>query len=385
MNKIVILYGLLLIVLLLPLINFDIESFWGNYFSFILSVLIYLIFINLEVNNIEHKILLFIRLSILVLCGKLLYTVFMVVSNGTEAIMYKAQIQIALGNSNGLGFFLLIFFFILYNSGKRNGFIDNSLLILLILSIVSLQSRSTMLAFIIVLAIHLFEKDFKRILMVGISFCLAVVFFQSIYTDSQGQMITGYYSDVPKIESPSKLSEGSMSEDETETLTPTLGDNSLYQKLDDISSKRLTLYSEVIDEFKKSPIIGVGIGNIFIDFMGSYMPVRAHNIFLEILTTSGILGFFIFFSILFLVLKFLFENKKDNFYICGVFYGLIAILVQGMLEPNIFDYKVDIFLWTFIGASFLISENSILNNSEKIKGNSSFIKDINIKRKLQEK
>lgn len=64
-------------------------------------------------------------------------------------------------------------------------------------------------------------------------------------------MITGYYSDVPKIESPSKLSEGSMSEDETETLTPTLGDNSLYQKLDDISSKRLTLYSEVIDEFKK--------------------------------------------------------------------------------------------------------------------------------------
>lgn len=178
MNKIVILYGLLLIVLLLPLINFDIESFWGNYFSFILSVLIYLIFINLEVNNIEHKILLFIRLSILVLCGKLLYTVFMVVSNGTEAIMYKAQIQIALGNSNGLGFFLLIFFFILYNSGKRNGFIDNSLLILLILSIVSLQSRSTMLAFIIVLAIHLFEKDFKRILMVGISFCLAVVFFK---------------------------------------------------------------------------------------------------------------------------------------------------------------------------------------------------------------
>lgn len=68
------------------------------------------------------------------------------------------------------------------------------------------------------------------------------------------------------------------------------------------------------------------------------------------------INFLLYLSLIIYLLKWLkFHGKKDNF-IRGTYQGYIAILVQGMFEPNIFSYKADAFLWAIIGACFIISK-----------------------------
>lgn len=334
-NKIVVLYGLLLIALLLPLTIFKIESFWGNYFSFLLSTLIYFIFINLK-GNIESKIVNFAKIIAFIFCTQLLTKIFTNISNGIEPGTYKSLIQITSGNSNSLGFFLLILFFILYETSRKKSIFDYFLLIFLIISIVTLQSRSAILAFFIVLIFHAIEKDFRKLITVVIIFFITLFSFQSLYTESKGKITEGYYNK------------------NATSYTSEFEDYPLLEKIDNISSKRLTLYKRVFNEYKKSPLLGVGLGNVYIDFHGKHMSVRTHNIFLDLLTSSGVIGLFLFGAILFYLIKFLWRNKNKSLYVRGVFYGLIAILIQGMLEPNIFTYHIDILLWTLVGASYLI-------------------------------
>lgn len=364
-NAVLLLMISMLIILLLPLLSSTIESFFGNYLSFILSFIIYSIFINID-GNIESKVIFFVKLSSIILCVQLLYKSLTIISSGVDGNLYKAYIQISLGNSNSLGFFLLIFFFILYNSYQKKSIVDNFILLLLLVSIVALQSRTTFIAFVLVIIFHFIEREFKKVIITLLIFIIALFSFQNIYDDAKGKVLVGYYSEVPLIESTAKSIKNETIESAEEATTVTREKSSIYKRLDDISSKRLTLYEKVFAEYKESPIIGLGLGNVFIDFMGVYGPVRSHNIILDLLATSGIIGLLVFGSILIIVMRFLWKNKNNNLYVRGVFYGFIAILIQGMLEPNIFSISVDIYLWTLIGACYVII-NYQKNQSNKMK------------------
>jgi len=317
----------LLIVLLIPIFWANLEFFWGNYYSFLLTTFIYFVCLNIQVRSTKKIISIFLKFFALVLCIEIIFKAIELINKGImSAAYYKHMFRINLGNNDSLGFYLLLLFFIMYVNPRK--WIDKILLVLILISIVSIQSRTTLLTFILCFTLfNLKIKHTRKILVVLISCIIVINIFFNISPSFKERLLFGILPGRQKV------------------------------SLNDISSGRIFIYKGVIKKFAEHPIFGVGLGNIGFRTLesGKLEIIRSHNIFLDLLGMGGVIGLLLYLSLIVYLLKWLkFYGKKDDF-ILGTYHGYIAILMQGMFSPNIFNYVQGSFLWTIIGACFIIS------------------------------
>lgn len=325
----------LLIVLLIPIFWANLEFFWGNYYSFLLSPFIYFVCLNIQVRSTKKIISIFLKFFALVLCIEIIFKAIELINKMgiTSAGYYKQMFRLNIGNSNALGFYLLLLFFIIYANPRK--WIDKILLVLILISIISIQSRTTLLIFI--LCFTLFNLKIKhtwKILVVLILGIIVVNIFFNISPSFKERLLFGILPGRQNV------------------------------SLNDISGGRIFIYKEIIKKIAEHPIFGVGSGNIGFKTLegGKLQIIRSHNIFIDLLGMGGVIGFLLYLSLIIYLIKWLkFYGKKDNF-IRGTYQGYVAILMQGMLEPNIFSYTQGAFLWTIIGSCFIISKFNANDN-----------------------
>lgn len=303
----------------------------GNYYSFLLSPFIYFICLNIQLKNAKKIISIFLKFFALVLCIEIIFkAIELVYKVGViSAASYKLMFRLNIGNSNALGFYLLLLFFIIYVNPRK--WIDKILLVLIVIAIITIQSRTTLLIFILCLTLfNLKIKHIKKTAVVLILCIIVINIFFNINPNFKERLLFGILPGKQNV------------------------------SLNEISSGRIYIYKEIIKKITEHPIFGVGLGNIGFKTLegGKLQIIRSHNIFLDLLGMGGVIGFLLYLSLIVYLIKWLkFHGKKDNF-IRGTYQGYIAILMQGMLEPNIFSYTQGALLWTIIGVCFIISKSN---------------------------
>jgi len=128
------------------------------------------------------------------------------------------------------------------------------------------------------------------------------------------------------------------------------GTKNEYGQLDESSQRRINIWQQALDLFKKNPVFGIGYGvfrTLGLDLGDT------HNIYVKTLTEQGLIGFLIFFTVLFCFMKegfFLYQKGEDEldkalglgFFIC------IFILIFNNFFGDRWSYmEPNAFLWVF--------------------------------------
>ena len=127
------------------------------------------------------------------------------------------------------------------------------------------------------------------------------------------------------------------------------------------SLKRLQFYKDGLDMIIHNFFFGVGLDNFRVLSTGTY----SHSNYIEIASTTGIVGFFIFFSIFVIVWRRLRRIEKTYkepqcLYTIGLFKAaIITILLQSFATVNYSSKLTWIFLAAVIGYSWAL-ERSLL-------------------------
>jgi O-antigen ligase len=118
--------------------------------------------------------------------------------------------------------------------------------------------------------------------------------------------------------------------------------------IDEISSGRIDLYQFSINKFLRHPIFGNGLG-FPVSTTNVIESFRPHNIFLEALVQGGIINFIIILLAIYFPLKTCYALAKRDTVSSAILVSCLAVLIHGMLEPNLFSFSMDIYFWTFMG------------------------------------
>lgn len=110
-----------------------------------------------------------------------------------------------------------------------------------------------------------------------------------------------------------------------------------------IFESRLKVYSASMDYIFANPLLGRSAFTFFV-----FDTYKAHNLILESLIETGMIGTLLFGTVLINVYNNIarMKNKKDKYVIAGFF---IMYLLQGLIEPNLFVSNSDTFFWIIIG------------------------------------
>ena len=121
-----------------------------------------------------------------------------------------------------------------------------------------------------------------------------------------------------------------------------------------LSSGRLTIYQHELERFLSHPLFGNGmVFNKYTSLHGS------HNLIIELLVQSGIIGALLYIYPVCRVLKKAFNNL-DIPYMKGWLLYIIAMLIHGMFEVNFFNWSTDLIFWFSCGVIMSICNNRSL-------------------------
>jgi hypothetical protein len=79
---------------------------------------------------------------------------------------------------------------------------------------------------------------------------------------------------------------------------------------------------------------------------------RTHNFIMDLLMFSGMVGTVIQCCVYLLAARSLRIKAAFSPWTMGAYFSLIAILIDGLAEPNVFSYRVDALLWMVIGIGY---------------------------------
>ncbi|MES9902896.1 MAG: O-antigen ligase family protein [Sedimenticola sp.] len=297
------------------------DYFWGNYFSFITSFVIYFAIQNNSCFYKKSYVELVVKLTrvyAVILSAEIVYKSLELYHYGMFTSKYKTELIINLGGSNTIGFYLLLLFFVIYFMQKN--IYDKALLFLIFICVVLTSSRGTLLVLFIVYFSA--QPIRKKMILLFSSLMLGILFL--------GQTIFNNTADIH----PFFAGHGN-----------------------DISSGRFVILSRAYDLIKNNILSGVGFGNFTVpEFQYSNIERwRPHNILLEIQLGGGLIATLLFVGVMLTLFVRFRANMKRVRLLNGIYFGVAAILLQGMFEPNIFSYRVDTYFWFFVGMAMVIS------------------------------
>jgi O-antigen ligase/thioredoxin-like negative regulator of GroEL len=132
-------------------------------------------------------------------------------------------------------------------------------------------------------------------------------------------------------------------------------------------ARRLFFYEGAWKAFLSSPIIGQGIGNFIVflpkfrspeywAFQSEDIVAHAHNEYLEILSETGIVGFFSYTIIMVLLFQAIFLALKqhsgyERTILVGFFSAAVAVLIDNFSSMNLRTMPVAVTMWMLLGVS----------------------------------
>jgi O-antigen ligase len=294
----------------------DSKFFFGNYLPFLTSFIVFSSIQNNPCFYRKHYISIiekFTRGFAIILSVQIAF------QSGIFSNQYNEGFILGLGGGNTIGFYLLMLFFVIYHTKKNK--LDISILVLLFLSMLLTSSRGTLLSFIVVFIAM--QPPARRL-----------IFFVFL-------LVAVLFSFDPVVFS--KLT----------NILPFLSSGSN----DDVTSGRLIIYMSAYETILDNFFYGIGFGNFIIPDLASFnfdKIWRPHNILLEIQLSGGIIATILFLMIVLIFYLRMLPNINKDPLVKGIFFGVTAALLQGMLTPTIFSYKIDSFFWFYIGVAMVL-------------------------------
>jgi putative inorganic carbon (HCO3(-)) transporter len=136
-------------------------------------------------------------------------------------------------------------------------------------------------------------------------------------------------------------------------MTPALRDRFLFMLQKGGDSGRFRIWEGALDMFKKSPVIGCGVG-LFMDRFTEHTHMGAqyaHNCYLQLLVETGILGLAAFIWSIYEIVHRSFTALKNQIHpiSLGIFSGFSAFLIYAFFDTQFYSVKLGIMFW-FIAA-----------------------------------
>ncbi|MBI2995972.1 MAG: O-antigen ligase family protein [Candidatus Melainabacteria bacterium] len=126
-----------------------------------------------------------------------------------------------------------------------------------------------------------------------------------------------------------------------------------------LGNVRFKVWDIAISIWKKNILFGTKEFPLIYHEVSSTHPAQilthAHNTYLQILVTKGLIGFFAFINLFFSILYYSIKNLGKNTYVLSLFSVMIAFLVHGFFEFYWGDTEVRYLLIYFIG--FVLSNS----------------------------
>lgn len=144
---------------------------------------------------------------------------------------------------------------------------------------------------------------------------------------------------------------------------------------DTSTSYRVHIWTGTLNMLEDHFLGGIGIGvNVFGKVYPRYSLAaieaapHSHNLYLQILVETGILGLFLFivFLIAFARHNFSFYAKpqplKPRLYCAAMFCGILAVLAQGMTDYIWYNFRVYLVFWLMIGLTVATVRTALAEN-----------------------
>jgi O-antigen ligase len=145
-----------------------------------------------------------------------------------------------------------------------------------------------------------------------------------------------------------------------------------YEEADsrNAGGKRIEMWKASEKMFLRNPVLGVGLGgwNKTLDQMAARKEVpdyillynQTHNIFLDVLSTRGLLGFITFAAVIFYPVFFAWKCREQEYeiYRTLLVFATIAFLVSGMTDTLVYIRGVFISYILFVGLSLAVMVRS---------------------------
>jgi O-antigen ligase len=121
---------------------------------------------------------------------------------------------------------------------------------------------------------------------------------------------------------------------------------------------RMQIWEKSVEIIKDYPLTGVGLGfNSFRKISAKYIteadPYHAHNTYLELAVEVGIIGLamviFLGLKMMGMVHHILKVDKYNGVLMLGFFAGLISLMVHGMAEHVLYNPKIILLFWFYVG------------------------------------
>jgi O-antigen ligase len=121
---------------------------------------------------------------------------------------------------------------------------------------------------------------------------------------------------------------------------------------------RMQIWEKSVEIIKDYPLTGVGLGfNSFRKISAKYIteadPYHAHNTYLELAVEVGVIGLamviFLGLKMMGMVHHILKVDKHNGVLMLGFFAGLISLMVHGMAEHVLYNPKIILLFWFYVG------------------------------------
>lgn len=314
-NSIVCIYSIFCIVILyLSIFQANKEFFLGNFYSIGLGVVLLLINININVVSLNKKI--FVALIIMAAImnfeaiNKFIELYFF--KGYSNVDVYKNMFELQFGKSNALGLWFVALICMLLE--YKEYIIARIFILLSVFSMLALVSKSTIVIFVLMLLIRNRNKIkfFKNVFFVLISTTFICVYNTNVI----------------------------------DSLLKILRINNAYN-LNDLSSGRIEIYLSLIRNINlKTLFLGKGLGNI----VYNNSNICAHNLFLQIILTTGLIGLTVFIILNYLIFYRLRKYRNIDIFRDDVFIIFLCAFLSAQVEPGFFTgSKISSFMWIIIG------------------------------------
>lgn len=301
------------ITCLIPLLyTSETSTFFSHYLVVWVTLFAYVMGMCCDICKLDLYSKLFAGFVVL-LCIQVIWT-FKSIDVGYFDLSYKNYMNIPIAPSNVIATYLSpLLWIVVFNLNVRK-LIKIMLSLLIIFSLILTKSRGgfvgLFITYIIYYMIKTRKQKMKIIIMLIVLCVILILLFQ-----------------IPEV---ILFFEGFTAE-------------SSSRSADSLTSGRLSLFSEGLNAFMHNPILGNGITQ-----NATHNVVGAHNLIIQLLLESGVLGLILYVVPILRVLRCSLRNIRQK-YVLGFFLFSVGTLCHGQFEVNFFDYSTDIFFWFCIG------------------------------------
>lgn len=290
----------------------------------------------------------------------------------------------------------LMFPFVIYSVLKDKGIwkgVGVLSMIFLVASIVVAQTRAAWISAFLVLIIAIvgvlvFLPDLRRksisVFVVGCA-GLAIVFGLIKYHELLNERPQKRNRKIEISENKQKTIETKSKTNDSKIENESVEEATILKKLNTNSesiNERLVVWQESIGIIKDNPVLGVGPGNwkVTVPFYriggirndyGKIVRIRPHNIYVQILTENGIIGFVLYYGswvmVLACAMTVLFKSNKSNQKLIMIMLiaGFASFASDGMFSFPLERYEHTMFLFVMMGLAIGCYLNHLKDEKEE--------------------